>query len=264
MAAALIALVAAVALSMTAAAWWARRSRRASVVDVAWGLTFALAALAVGAVASHIGNADDAGRRWLLVTLVVLWGGRLGLHLGQRVRSSEHDDPRYEEMLGGTLAEVPFRTVVLKVFALQALLIVLISAPIVAGSTQPLKAGRAVAIGVLLWAIGLGFEAIGDAQLAAHRRNPNRPPVLTTGLWAWTRHPNYFGDACVWWGLWLVGGVASGWQVGLATVFAPALMTWFLTAVSGVRLAEKRMAGRPGWAAYAARTPAFFPRPPRR
>lgn len=258
-----IALVATVILAMTAAAMWARRSGRAAVVDVVWGPTFALGAVAAGVVSTS-GSDPTVLRRWLLVWLVILWGGRLGLHLGHRVLASDHDDPRYEAMLGGPLSQVPFIQVAIKVFALQAVLVVLISAPIMVGTTQAVTSWWLVAAGVAIWAIGVGFEAIGDAQLAAFRADPNRPAILTTGLWAWTRHPNYFGDATVWWGLWLVGGAASGWRAGLTTVPAPALMTFFLTAVSGVRLAEKRMSGRPGWDAYAARTPAFVPRPPRR
>ena len=121
-----------------------------------------------------------------------------------------------------------------------------------------------VALGVLVWLVGLVLEAVGDAQLAAYRRDPDRGPVLDRGLWAWTRHPNYFGDACVWWGLWLAGGLATGPVAGLATVAAPIAMTWFIAVVTGVRPTERRMEGRPGWDAYAARTSMLITRPPRR
>jgi steroid 5-alpha reductase family enzyme len=122
-----------------------------------------------------------------------------------------------------------------------------------------------VVVGALVWAVGLFFEAVGDAQLAAYRSRPRdqRPQVLDTGLWAWTRHPNYFGDACVWWGLWLAGGLASGWVAGLATVIAPLAMTWFLSEATGAKLIEQTMMQRPGYPEYAARTARFLPRPPR-
>jgi steroid 5-alpha reductase family enzyme len=108
------------------------------------------------------------------------------------------------------------------------------------------------------------FETVADAQLAAYKRSSPRPPVLDTGLWAWSRHPNYFGDACVWWGLWLVGGLASGWLPALLTVVSPVAMTFWLVRVTGVPLLEKTMMTRPGYPEYAARTSMFVPLPPRR
>ena len=120
-------------------------------------------------------------------------------------------------------------------------------------------------LGVAVWALGLFFEAVGDRQLAAYKARPReeRPPVMDQGLWAWTRHPNYFGDACVWWGLWLAAGLASGWLPGLLTVLCPVAMTVFLRNVTGAKLLERTMSQRPGWDEYAARVPLFFPRPPR-
>ena len=94
-------------------------------------------------------------------------------------------------------------------------------------------------IGVALWVVGVVFESVGDAQLAAYKADPDREPVMDRGLWGWTRHPNYFGDACVWWGLWLVGALASGWLPGLLTVVAPLAMTYFLVFATGARLLEK-------------------------
>jgi steroid 5-alpha reductase family enzyme len=87
---------------------------------------------------------------------------------------------------------------------------------------------------------------------------------MDRGLWGWTRHPNYFGDACLWWGIWLAGGAASGWLPAAATVASPLAMTWFIRNVTGAKLLERTMSTRPGWDAYAARVPLFFPRPPRR
>jgi steroid 5-alpha reductase family enzyme len=112
--------------------------------------------------------------------------------------------------------------------------------------------------------LGMVFETVGDAQLAAYKADPDRPPVMDRGLWGWTRHPNYFGDACVWWGLWVTGALASGWLPGLLTVVAPLAMTYFLVFATGARLLERTMMKRPGYPEYAARTSMFFPRPPKR
>jgi steroid 5-alpha reductase family enzyme len=95
------------------------------------------------------------------------------------------------------------------------------------------------------------------------RPRDERPPVMDQGLWGWTRHPNYFGDACVWWGLWLAAAASTGWVAGLATVLCPVAMTLFLRNVTGAKLLEKKMSQREGWDEYAARVPMFFPRPPR-
>jgi steroid 5-alpha reductase family enzyme len=117
-------------------------------------------------------------------------------------------------------------------------------------------------VGVALWAVGLFFEAVGDWQLKGFKADPaNKGKIMDRGLWRYTRHPNYFGDACVWWGIWLV---AAETGIGVFTVLSPILMTVFLTKGSGARLTEKRMAGRPGFDEYVARTSGFLPLPPKR
>ena len=134
-----------------------------------------------------------------------------------------------------------------------------------AGS-QPTEWWPVVWVGVALWLLGVVFESVGDAQLATYKSVPKeqRAPVMDRGLWRYTRHPNYFGDACVWWGLWLVGGVASGWLPALVTVLCPVAMTYFLVKATGARLLEQTMMQRPGYPEYAARTSMFVPLPPRR
>ncbi len=122
-----------------------------------------------------------------------------------------------------------------------------------------------VVAGVAVWLIGLMFEAVGDAQLAAYKRLPQdeRPAIMETGLWRYTRHPNYFGDACVWWGIWLAGALSVGWLPGVLTLVAPVAMTYFLAFATGARLLERTMMQRPGYPEYAARTSMLFPLPPR-
>jgi steroid 5-alpha reductase family enzyme len=232
----------------------ARRIGRYNVVDVAWGLGF----IAVAAVAAILGHGDPT-RRWLLLTLVAIWALRLSGYIHRR-SAGKGEDPRYADLL----RDAGVGQVIRKVFAVQGFAIWFISLPLqlsaVCGPTpRPLLA--VTAAGILVWLAGLGFEAVGDRQLRVFKADPaHRGVVMDRGLWAWTRHPNYFGDATVWWGLWLV--TIAGWR-SLTTVLSPALMTYFLVWVTGARLTEKYMKGRPGFAEYQQRTSFFIPRPPR-
>jgi steroid 5-alpha reductase family enzyme len=115
--------------------------------------------------------------------------------------------------------------------------------------------------GIVVWAVGVLFEAVGDHQLRVFKADPaNKGAIMDRGLWAWTRHPNYFGDASVWWGLWLISitGLLS-----LSTVLSPVAMSYFLVYATGARLTEKIMSNRPGFSEYCSRTSFFVPRPPR-
>ncbi|MCV6985120.1 DUF1295 domain-containing protein [Mycobacterium shinjukuense] len=230
------------------------RLGRYNVVDVAWGVGF----VGVASVCAALGNGDPV-RRWLLLALVSIWGLRLSWHIARKT-AGKGEDPRYTDLLrGATVWQV-----VLKVFVLQGFLTLFISFPLqlsaVTGPT-PKRLWPIAGVGVALWLVGLIFEAVGDWQLRAFKADPaNRGTIMDRGLWAWTRHPNYFGDACIWWGLWLI--TVTGW-VPLATVVSPLVMTHFLVDVSGARLTEKYMKGRPGFAEYQKRTAYFVPRPPR-
>lgn len=261
---ALAAGLAAAAATMTVTALVARAQQRVCVVDVAWGVGFVLAAIAAAVVGLATDEGDPA-RRWLLVGLVGVWGVRLAWHIGKKL-AGHGEDPRYRKLMGGDLAEVGMRVAVRKVFGIQGVSLWFVAVPVLAGVVLDVEWWQVVWVGAALWAVGLVFEAVGDAQLAAYKATPkaDRPPVLDSGLWGWTRHPNYFGDACVWWGLWLAGGLASGWLPGVATVLAPLAMTYFLVFATGARLLEQEMMKRPGYPEYAERTPMFVPRPPRR
>ncbi|MCV7329731.1 DUF1295 domain-containing protein [Mycobacterium cookii] len=232
----------------------ARRVGRYNVVDVAWGLGF----IAVAAVAAIVGD-GDALRRWLLLTLVAIWGLRLSGYIHRR-SAGQGEDPRYADLLRGASVGQIIR----KVFLMQGVASWFISLPLqlsaVIGPTpRPLLA--VTGAGFAVWLTGVVFEAVGDRQLRVFKSDPaHRGVVMDRGLWAWTRHPNYFGDACVWWGLWLI--TIAGWW-SLSTVLSPALMTYFLVSVTGARLTEKYMKGRPGFAEYQQRTSFFVPRRPR-
>ncbi|QCW52181.1 DUF1295 domain-containing protein [Nocardioides dongxiaopingii] len=259
--------LAAVVLGMTVTAIRIRQLDKAAVVDIAWGAGFVLVALATAVLGTVI-DEGEAWRRWLLVAMVAVWGGRLAWHVRGRA-VGEHqgkEDPRYAEMLGGSVSEVGMGTVVRRVLVTQGTAQWFVAAPVAVAAVLAAPWWPAVVAGVLVYGVGLFFEVVGDRQLAAYKATPRdqRPQVMETGLWAWTRHPNYFGDATVWWGLWLVAGLGSGWVAGLATVLCPVAMTLFIRNVTGAKLLEKTMMQRPGFPEYAERVPMFFPRPPRR
>ena len=229
-----------------------------SVVDVAWGLGFVTVATVTAAVAAGFG--DDA-RQWLLTVMVFAWGGRLAWHIGRR-NAGHGEDPRYEALLGKVPPEKQNAYALRMVYGLQGVLILFISLPVQVAAYASDDLGVVASLGMVVWAIGLFFEAVGDWQLKAFKADPaNKGKVMDRGLWRYTRHPNYFGDACVWWGIFLV---AAETGVGVFTVLSPIVMTLFLTKGSGAALTEKRMAGRPGFDEYVARTSGFFPLPPKR
>ena len=234
--------------------------RNASIVDIFWGFGFAgIAALGAGF------GAGAPARRWLLAGLAIVWGARLGAYLFTR-NYGAGEDPRYQAMRrhwskrGKHFGWVSLRTV----FGLQGVLMLVVALPVIVGQSAatPVSLGMVEGFGCAVWATGLLFEAVGDAQLARFKRAPaNAGSVMDRGLWAWTRHPNYFGDFLVWWRIFLVALPVPG---GIASIIGPLAMSFLLMRVSGVPLLERRMARtRPGYAAYAARTSAFFPRPPR-
>ncbi len=231
-----------------------RRIGRYNVVDVAWGIGF----IAVAVVAALLGD-GDASRRWLLLTLVAIWGLRLSWHM-YRKSAGKGEDPRYADLLRGATST----QVVRKVFLLQGFATWFVALPLQLSAVTGPTPRRLLAVtvaGLLLWVIGVVFEAVGDHQLRVFKADPaHRGVVMDRGLWGWTRHPNYFGDACVWWGLWLITITGA---CALATVGSPLLMTYFLVYASGARLTEKYMKGRPGFDEDPARTSFFVPRPPR-
>jgi steroid 5-alpha reductase family enzyme len=232
-------------------AWAVCTARRnVGLVDVFWSLFFLLA------VAVYAGAAQPAGPRTpLLITLVAVWALRLGLHLGVRNWNAP-EDRRYQAIRARNQPHFERKSLYL-VFGLQGLLAWVISAPLAAAvaSVEPLSLLDAA--GALVVIFGVVFEAVADAQLTRFRRDPaNAGQVLDRGLWRWSRHPNYFGESCVWAGFWLIALAAGGaW-----TVFSPLLMTLLLLRVSGVTLLERDIGERrPAYREYVARTSAFVP-----
>ena len=246
-------------MAMMVALWLVSLAiKNASIVDIFWGAGFAAIA-----VITFIQTDGYLTRKRLITALALIWGLRLALHIGWR-NHGKGEDFRYQAMrkrIGERFAFVSLFTV----FGLQGVLMWLISLPLQVAqlSRDPAPLTWLDVLGTALWIVGFLFEAIGDLQLTLFRINPvSRGRVMDRGLWAYTRHPNYFGDALLWWGFFLIASATpNGWW----TVISPVLMTTLLMKVSGVALLEKTLLKtRPEYRDYVRRTSAFFPMPPRR
>lgn len=237
--------------------WRVGTARRdASIVDPFWGTGFVIVAWTACWL-----NGPAHVRGLLLAGLTTIWGLRLSLFLLWRNRG-HGEDRRYTAMRqqhGNRFWWMSLFTV----FLLQGGILWFVSFPLQVAATDdfPNPLGWLDATGVIVWSIGLFFEALGDWQLARFKADPiNAGRVMDRGLWRLTRHPNYFGDFCVWWGLYLIAAAGGGWW----TAGSPLLMSFLLMKVSGVALLESTISDRrPDYAAYKARTNAFFPGPPK-
>ena len=229
----------------------------ASVADVSWGLGFVLLAWLYCLISPTL-----TPRSWMVAILITLWGVRLSWHIFRR-NHGRGEDPRYQAMRA-THGHAFWWRSLFTVFWLQGAILWFVALPLLVAVRATYPAGLAAVdgLGVLLFAVGFVFEVVGDRQLQRFKADPShRGQVLDRGLWRYTRHPNYFGDAVLWWGLF---GVASATPGGWLTALSPALMTFLLMRVSGVTLLEQSLTtSKPGYRAYIARTPAFFPWFPR-
>lgn len=237
------------------AAWMFSILRRdVSHVDSLWSLMILIS------LAAYVVISEAAGARaTLILVMVTLWSLRLSLHIMIR-NHGEGEDRRYRAIRQNNEPHFWFKSLYI-VFGLQAFLAWLISLPAVAASSSGAPLGWLDLAAVVLWATGMFFEVVGDWQLSRfQRQRDSRDAVLDRGLWRYTRHPNYFGEALLWWGIYLAALSAGAWW----SIFAPVLMTFLLLRVSGVALLEKDIAGRrPAYRDYVERTNAFVPAPPR-
>jgi len=228
----------------------------AGIVDIFWGIGF----IVIAWLAFSKGNGYFPRKQWMAI-LVTLWGFRLALHIGLRNRGKPEDFryAKWRQENGARWWWVSY----FKVFLLQAVLMWIISAPIIAAQSSGFPAiltplDLLGALGVLA---GLLFESIADLQLIWFKRDAsNKGKILTSGLWELSRHPNYFGEAVVWWGFYFFALAAGAWW----TIFSPILMTWLLLRVSGVAMLERTMNVRPGYEEYVRNTSAFVPWFPKR
>ncbi len=231
--------------------------KNASIVDIVWGLGFVMVAWVV-----RLNVDGNNARQWLLVAMVSVWGVRLGGYLFWR-NHGKGEDFRYRAMRRHYGARFPIISLA-TVFGLQGVLMFVVSLPVQLGQGDATPDIGVIAyVGVALWMVGLFFEVVGDAQLAKFKADSSSAgKVMNTGLWRYTRHPNYFGDACVWWG---IGIVAAETGSGAWGLIGSLTMTVLLRRVSGVTLLEKSLVKRrEGYTEYVARTSPFVPRPPKK
>lgn len=228
---------------------------RNDVADIAWGGGFICAALA-----AYRGNGTTGARGWLVLSLVIIWGLRLILHISIR-NKGKPEDRRYKTWKQEWGDNYLLRSF-LQVFLLQGFLLLIISLPV---SLTIIQSGPPLAlldgVGFCIWLFGLSFEAIGDFQLLVFKKDPaNKGKIMNKGLWRYTRHPNYFGEVALWWGIFIICLSVPGiiW-----TVIGPLTISWLILRVSGTPLLEKRYEGNREYADYIKKTSSFFPLPPK-
>ncbi len=235
--------------------WFISLLRRdVSIVDSLWSLMFLLVALVYGGI-SGVGGPREV----LVLVLVTVWAVRLSVYITWR-NHGHSEDFRYKEIRANNEPGFRYKSLYI-VFGLQAVLAWIISLPLAGAIAGQSAIGFLDYAGIALFVTGLFFEAVGDLQLSRFRKDPaNAGKVLDTGLWRYTRHPNYFGNFTIWWGFYLIALSAGAWW----TIVSPLLMTFLLLKVSGVALLEKDISGRrPQYQQYIRRTNAFFPGLPR-
>jgi len=226
-----------------------------SIVDSLWSLFFVVAGVA------YLYLSPETGLRSMcVVAFVTIWGLRLSGYITWR-NWGEGEDYRYAQMRERNDPGFWLKSLYI-VFLLQAAIAWMVSLPLFGAINSQVPLGWLDWLGMLVFGIGLFFESVGDYQLTRFKADPaNKGQVLDTGLWRYTRHPNYFGDACVWWGFYLIALSAGAWW----SFVGPAIMTYALLKFSGVSVLESSIdERRPKYADYRRRTSAFFPLPPRR
>jgi len=225
-------------------------TKRNDVADIAWGLGFVLVSW------TALSFSDVVSQQGLLVaSLVTVWGVRLAIHIARR-NWGRPEDYRYSAWRAAWGRWFYLRSFA-QVYVLQGALMFLIALPTVFVMQNGGDVTLLTAIGVAVWLMGFLFEVVGDAQLAQFIRNPeNKGRLLRTGLWRFTRHPNYFGEVALWWGIWLIAASLPG---GLFTVVGPLTISILILKISGVPLLEEKMKNNPEFAEYARTTSVFIP-----
>ncbi len=225
-----------------------------SFVDSLWSLFF----LAI-AIIFFVDASPESARSIIVLSLVAVWALRLSAHITIR-NWGQPEDYRYREIRANNQPGFVVKSLYI-VFGLQAVLAWIIAAPLQPAIASAASLGIIDMVAIALWLVGFAFESIGDYQLSRFKADPNsKGRVLDTGLWRYTRHPNYFGEFCIWWAFWLFAASAGAWW----TIFAPLLMSFLLLRVSGVAMLERTISDRrPEYAEYVRNTNAFFPGPVR-
>ena len=263
----------AVALVVMTIAWMvAYKLDRYDLADVAWPVAFFCMALTTFFMQRPAGIMDTqqpfvgVTPRTIVTLLVLVWAIRLGYYLFRRWRSSPEEDYRYRELRGKWGARDAIGSY-MGVFLLQGILAWIVMFPVTMINFIDAKADVFLWVGVTVWLVGFVFQVLGDRQLERFKAaTKGKRKLLTTGLWQYTRHPNYFGEVTMWWGIFIVG-ITSYWTSSILLSIAmmgPLLITYLIVRVSGIPLSEKHLEGRPGWKEYKKQTSMFMPFLPRR
>ncbi len=225
-----------------------------SIADIGWGIGFILIAFA-GIITSE----NHAPRQLLLGAMVLCWGLRLAIYIFIR-NKGKTEDYRYRQWREEWGKHIVWRSF-LQVFMLQGILMLLSALPLIVVNAYPTESITWIdAAGFLVWCVGFYFEAVGDYQLMQFKKQPHsKGKIMTRGLWKYSRHPNYFGEALLWWGIFIVSISAGNWWI---SIVSPLLITFLLLKVSGVVMLEKKYEGNAEFETYAKRTSAFIPRLP--
>lgn len=234
---------------MTVVFLLAQSLRDNSIVDIGWGIGFIFIAIFT------LFAEESSLRKILISSLIILWGGRLSVHIFIRNRG-RGEDFRYKNWRN-TWKHFQLRSY-FQIFMLQGLIMLIVALPVIwVNAGEPRRIGFYDAIGLVVFLCGFLIEVIGDWQMSRFKKQPeNSGKLMITGLWQYTRHPNYFGEALLWWGIWLFAIPEIN---GLFTVVSPLIITLLLRFVSGVTMLEKKYEGRPDWQAYKEKTPVFIP-----
>ena len=242
-------------LLMSVVAWVVSLAKHdVSIVDSLWSLMILSCLLLYVMLAEQTGPGA-----WLVIAMTSIWAVRLSLHITIR-NHGEPEDRRYQAIRANNQPHFEFKSLYI-VFLFQSFLAWVVCLPVVAAVSGETPPGPLTYAGVAVWIFGMVFEVVGDFQLARFRKTrQSGSAVLNTGLWRYTRHPNYFGEAVLWWGFYLLALSVGAWW----TIVSPLLMTFLLLRVSGVSLLEKDIAERrPAYRKYIWQTNAFFPGRPR-
>ena len=222
-----------------------------SVVDIGWGLGFV-----VSAIYNFVRNTESGLKGFVITFCIVIWGARLTYHIAKR-NIGKSEDYRYVNMRKSWGNKWVLLKAFANVYLLQMLIMYIVNLPVIYGNITIQKLYWYNWLGIILWGVGFFFESYGDYQLKQFKKNPlNKDKIMDKGLWSLTRHPNYFGDSAMWFGIFLIAisGIDSLW-----IIVGPTLMTFFLVAVSGVRLLEKKYKGNKEFEEYKIKTSVFIP-----
>lgn len=234
----------------------ALRKNRVDIIDTAWGLSF------IAAIGSMLLHSSKVTLTVLVLALfITIWGLRLSLHIGRRFAKSNIQDKRYTNTIAKWPASYRWMQIFFRLFVLQASLATIIVLPFAVSLALEVGTGIYTYIGAVIWLTGFGFELVADRQLRHHIRFGEKNSLMTTGLWRYSRHPNYFGEILMWWAIAAISFHPSTWVI---SVSGAATITVLICFISGIPLAEKSAKSKHGWQQYQRRTSVLIPLPPRK